>query len=94
MAENVGLIGSVVRKWSATLMDTVCGREALRPIGPGEKWWRGDAWRGCEACAALATCAGCGDIDPRHWRDGWYCEGCAACEVCQSPYSEEPEHRG
>jgi len=27
-----------------------------------------------------------GDIDPRHWREGgWYCDGCAACEVCQSP---------
>jgi hypothetical protein len=40
-------------------------------------------------------CAGCGDIDPRHWREGgWYCESCAACEVCQSPYCDEPEHHG
>lgn len=40
-------------------------------------------------------CSGCGDIDPRHWReDGWYCEGCAACEVCSSPYCDEPEHHG
>ncbi len=39
-------------------------------------------------------CAGCGDVDPAHWREGgWYCDGCAFCEVCQSPYCDEPEHR-
>jgi len=39
------------------------------------------------------SCDGCGDADPAHWREGgWYCEGCAACEVCQSPYCDIPEH--
>lgn len=39
-------------------------------------------------------CDGCGDVDPRHWREGgWYCEGCASCEVCESPYCDNREHR-
>lgn len=39
------------------------------------------------------VCAGCGDADPQHWREGgWYCEGCASCPQCDSPYCEDPSH--
>jgi hypothetical protein len=38
-------------------------------------------------------CAGCGDMNPAHWREGgWYCEGCASCPLCDSPYCEDPSH--
>lgn len=38
-------------------------------------------------------CDGCGDLDPAHPRNGgWYCEGCASCAVCQSPYCENEDH--
>lgn len=41
----------------------------------------------------MECCAGCGDANAEHWRDGgWYCYGCASCEVCQSPYCDNPEH--
>jgi hypothetical protein len=38
-------------------------------------------------------CDGCGDADAHHWRaGGWYCYGCAACDLCGSPYCEDPSH--
>lgn len=41
----------------------------------------------------VKCCDGCGDVNPEHWREGgWYCHGCASCEVCQSPYCDNPEH--
>jgi hypothetical protein len=46
-----------------------------------------------ESAVEDEPCAGCGDVS-EFWRDGaWYCYGCASCDVCQSPYCDEPEHR-
>jgi hypothetical protein len=42
--------GEVVRKMSATLMQTDCGTPALRPIGPREIWWAEDWSRPCPSC--------------------------------------------
>lgn len=58
--------------------------------------WRGavgDCSCGGYRYPERTCCDGCGDVEPQHWREGgWYCEGCAACEVCLSPYCDEPEH--
>lgn len=55
-------------------------------------------WPDCHTCPSdrmpPEICAGCGDMNPAHWREGgWYCESCASCEVCLSPYCDEEEHR-
>ncbi len=86
-------------------IDTVIGSVAVVPeckvqatCTNGSKCWEaGECLRApCDAGSEgkeKTCCAGCGDADPAHWReDGWYCEGCASCEVCQSPYCENPEH--
>lgn len=44
--------GEVLRKWSATLMDIDCAAVPLRPMGPHEKWWRGQESRRCSECRA------------------------------------------
>lgn len=70
-----------------TLVCPVCSaRWKIVPEGEG------DRPAVCPVCER-ATCAGCGDTDPAHWREGgWYCESCASCEVCASPYCDNPDH--
>lgn len=38
-------------------------------------------------------CAGCGDAEPEFYLHGDpYCYSCASCDICQSPYCEDPSH--
>jgi hypothetical protein len=39
------------------------------------------------------VCAGCGDKAEFWVGGGWYCYGCASCDICDSPYCNDPEHR-
>jgi hypothetical protein len=47
--------GNIDRWIGWRMLQTDCGAEALRPLGPNEAWWVDDPDRPCWACLADVT---------------------------------------